>query len=171
MGVDFHEGEENLRSIIDWYSSNVNNDTLNEATTRLHLIDRLLFDCLGWNREDCKTEERINGQYIDYSFYCPSCFLIVEAKREGVYFELPVGKEHLEYNISFFSRRIKGVGSAIKQAIGYCQSHGVPYGVVCNGHQLIVFIGSRSEGCPPLEGRSLFFDSLEAMERNFLLVR
>lgn len=170
MGVEYNEGEKNLRDLISWYSSNVNEQTRNEATTRLHLIDHLLFECLGWNREDCKTEERINGQYIDYSFYCPGCLFIVEAKREGVYFELPVGTDNVIYNISFFSRRAKGVGNAIKQAIGYCQSHGVPYGAVCNGHQLIAFIGSRSDGCPPLEGRALVFDSLESMEKNFLMV-
>jgi len=170
MGVNFSEGENNLRDLITWYASPVNEHTRNEATTRLHLIDRLLFECLGWNREDCKTEERINGKYIDYSFYCSGCLFIVEAKREGVYFELPVGTESLRYNISFFSRRGKSAGTAIKQAIGYCQAHGVPYGAVCNGHQLIAFIGSRSDGCPPLEGRALVFDSLQTMEKNFLLV-
>lgn len=170
MGVDYNEGEKNLRSLIKWYSSNVNEHTRNEATTRLHLIDHLLFECLGWDREDCKTEERIHGQYIDYSFFCPGCLFIVEAKREGIYFELPVGTESLQYNISFFSRRIKGIAPAINQAIGYCQSHGTPYGAVCNGHQLIAFIGSRSDGCPPLEGRTLVFDSLQTMERNFLLL-
>jgi hypothetical protein len=170
MGVTFSEGESNLRDLINWYTSHVNEHTRNEATTRLHLIDRLLFECLGWDREDCKTEERINGKYIDYSFYCPSCLFIVEAKREGVYFELPAGTESLRYNINFFSRRGKSVGTAIKQAIGYCQAHGVPYGAVCNGHQLIAFIGSRSDGYPPLEGRALVFDSLQTMERNFLLV-
>jgi len=167
MGVEFEQGEKNLRDLIDWYSTNVNEITRNEATTRLHLIDRLLFECLGWNREDCITEERINNQYIDYSFYCPGCLFIVEAKREGEYFELPIGTESLKYNISFFSRRVKGASSAIKQAIGYCQSHGVPFGAVCNGHQLIAFIGSRSDGYPPLEGQALVFDSLQAMERNF----
>jgi len=170
MGVDFEEGEKNLRNLIDWYSKNVNDLTRNEATTRLHLIDRLLFECLGWNREDCKTEERINNQYIDYSFYCPACLFIVEAKREGIYFELPIGIKAVKYNISFFSRRAKGVIGAIRQAVSYCQSHGVPYGVVCNGHQLIAFIGSRSDGCPPLEGKALVFDSLQAMEKNFLLI-
>ena len=170
MGVEYQEGEKNLHDLINWYSSNVNEQTRNEATTRLHLIDRLLFDCLGWNREDCRTEEPVNGKYIDYAFYCPACLFIVEAKREGVYFELPVGTDNVMYNITFFSRQAKSVESAIKQAIGYCQSHGVAYGAVCNGHQLIAFIGSRSDGCPPLEGRALVFDSLESMERNFLMV-
>lgn len=168
--MEYREAEKNLHDLIDWYSSNVNEQTRNEATTRLHLIDRLLFECLGWSREDCKAEERMNGQYIDYSLYGTACLLIVEAKREGVYFELPVGgTDNLIYNISFFLRQAKHVGSAIEQAIGYCQSHGVQYGAVCNGHQLIAFIGSRSDGYPPLEGTALVFDSLESMERNFLV--
>ena len=56
MGVDFGEGENNLRDLIDWYASNVNEDTRNEATTRLHLIDRLLFECLGCNREEKRIQ-------------------------------------------------------------------------------------------------------------------
>lgn len=58
-----------LLNLISWYASNMNEHTRNEVTTRLHLIDRFLFECLGWDREDRKTEERINVQYVDYSFY------------------------------------------------------------------------------------------------------
>ena len=51
----------------------------NEDTTRLHLIDPLLMDCLGWMPEDIVTEERLDGQYADYVVGRPMARLILEA--------------------------------------------------------------------------------------------
>lgn len=136
----------------------------------MQLIDRILFECLGWNKEDCTAEERINNKYKDYSFHCPQCLFILEAKKEGTYFELPSGNQNLVFDISYFLKHAKDVSNAIKQAIGYCQENGTPYGAVCNGHQLIAFIASRSDGCPPLKGKALVFDSLQNMKDNFLFL-
>lgn len=168
--IEFHEAEANLHNLIDWYNQHVDDNSRNEATTRLNLIDRLLFECLGWEHEDCQAEERIGGKYIDYSFRCPECLFILEAKREGIYFELPLGTQSLKHDIGFFSRHARYVGKAIKQAVEYCQAHGTLYGAVCNGHQLIAFIGSRTDGLPPLSGRVLVFDSLQKISDNFLFV-
>jgi len=168
MPIEFNQAEKNLQELINWDSNNVNEHSRNEATTRLHLIDRLLFECLGWDKEDCTAEERINGKYKDYSFRCPRCLFILEAKKEGTYFELPSGNQNLVLDISFFLKHVKDVGKAIKQAIDYCQENGTPYGAVCNGYQLIAFIASRSDGCPPLTGKALVFDSLQSIQENFL---
>ena len=169
MPIEFQQAEQKLQELIDWYNNNVNEHSRNEATTRLHLIDRLLFECLGWDKEDCVAEERISGQYKDYSFRCPSCLFILEAKKEGIYFELPSGNQNLVFDISFFLKHAKDVGKAIEQAVNYCQKNGTPYGAVCNGHQLIAFIASRNDGYPPLEGKALVFDSLQSIKENFLL--
>jgi len=170
MPIDFQQAEINLQELINWYGENVNELSRNEATTRLHLIDRILFECLGWNKEDCITEERINKKYKDYSFHCPECLFILEAKKEGTYFELPSGNQSLVFDISYFLKHAKDVGKAIKQAIDYCQENGTPYGAVCNGHQLIAFIASRSDGCPPIKGKALVFDSLQSIQNNFFLI-
>ncbi len=103
--MEYEDGHENLSSLIDWANKNNDERSRNEATTRLHLIDRLFFECLGWERGDCVAEERLNGEYIDYSFRCPQCLLIVEAKKEGIYFELPVGTS-IQKKTSGFSRTI-----------------------------------------------------------------
>lgn len=169
MAVSFEQGQKNLEALVDWYKSTVSQQSRNEATTRLHLIDRLLFECLGWDREDCKAEERLGSQYTDYSFNCPERLLIVEAKREGIYFELPVGDSKLKHKIDFFLRNNENLASAIRQALGYCQDRGAPFGVVCNGHQVVAFIASRNDGVPPLEGKALVFDSLDTLLQNFLL--
>jgi len=86
-----------MGELANWYSTNVANR--NEATTRLQIIDRIFFECLGWDRNDVTAEEAHGGQYADYTFNVPRKLLIVEAKKEGTYFELPVGLDNLEYSI------------------------------------------------------------------------
>lgn len=111
----------------------------------------------------------MNGTFTDYSFHCPECLLIVEAKKEGIYFELPVGTTKIHYDIQYFSKHAPPVYEAIAQALQYCQARGTPYGMVCNGHQIVCFMGSRVDGRPPEQGKALVFDSLEMLEKHFLL--
>lgn len=72
MGLDFESAREKIDALVAWAAENVTDTSRNEATTRLHLIDRLLFECLGWDREDCVAEEHYEGQYTDYSLGVPS---------------------------------------------------------------------------------------------------
>ena len=138
----------------------------NEADTRLHLIDQLLFDCLGWHREDCHAEEQFNGTYTDYTFLTPRKF-VLEAKRDGIYFDLPAGFNKLSCKIATLADADSAVDSAIRQAMRYCQERSIPLGAVCNGHQLIAFLGSRPDGIPPMSGICIVFNSLEQMVANF----
>lgn len=169
MAISFEEGQNNLENLISYFRSAVDQEKRNEATTRLQLIDRMLFECLGWERSGCKSEERFNGTYTDYSFHCPECLLIVEAKKEGIYFELPLGANKTIYDIQYFYKYIPQVYAAIEQALQYCQKRGTPFGMVCNGHQIIAFMGSRVDGRPPEYGKALVLDSLETLKDNFLL--
>jgi hypothetical protein len=166
MGDQYEDCRTNLVALAKWYQAN--SGTRNEATTRLHLIDELFFRCLGWMKDDALLETPHGGEYADYTFSTFRSVLIVEAKREGNYFELPTGISHLEYSIPSLIRDYSGLKPAILQAAGYCQSRGVPYGCVTNGHQIVTFVGSRNDGAPPLDGRSLVFESLERMVEQFL---
>jgi hypothetical protein len=149
-----------------WYGANVS--SRNEATTRLHLIDRLFFECLGWHREHVVAEERFGGEYTDYTFIFPRRLLIVEAKKEGISFELPVGHDRLDYSVPSLLRLSPALKIAIHQVGGYCQNRGVPFAAVTNGHQLVAFIGSRNDGLSPYEGTALVFPSIEFMRARFL---
>ena len=51
---------------------------------------------------------------------------------------------------------------------GYCQTRGVPFGAVCNGHQVVAFLASRTDGIAPIEGRALVLNSLQHMAEEFL---
>ena len=167
MSADYDECKTKLGELVEWYSTHVDDIQRNEATTRLHLIDRLFIHCLAWAEEDVIPEESHEGKYADYVFHAPRRILIVEAKKEGDYFSLPAGKERLEYSLKTLCNINQSIGNAINQAIGYCHKRGVPFGVVCNGHQIIAFIATRIDGVPPLEGKSLVFPSLKFMDDNF----
>ena len=166
MATTYDECKESLKGLIAWDSSH--KEQKNEATTRLQLIDRLFFECLGWSKDDVVLEESQGKEYADYTFSLPRRILIVEAKKEGDYFEVAAGKTQLEYSLSSLCRDYPNLRAAIEQAARYCQGRGVPYGAVCNGHQLVAFVATRSDGLAPLEGKGLVFPSIPFMFDHFL---
>jgi hypothetical protein len=166
MSSDFETCRANLERLVGVASASANGR--NEATTRLQLIDTLFFDCLGWLKDDVILEDSHGGEYADYTFIFPRRLLIVEAKREGSYFELPVGSHRLEHSLQSLLRTTPQLKSAIEQVTNYCQGRGVPYAAISNGHQILTFIASRSDGVPPFQGKAIVFESLEQMLREFL---
>ena len=157
---------ENLTALIE-KPANSGDSHRNEASTRLQLVDELLFNCLGWDKSECVAEDSFQGTYTDYSLGKPLVNLIVEAKKEDIYFELPTGFNDVKYRIKRFREEAPEVYAAIKQAMGYCQSRGVPLGAVCNGHQFVAFLASRTDGIPPLNGQAFVLNSLEHMSAQF----
>jgi hypothetical protein len=163
MATDYESCRRKLEELATWYQK----ADRNEATTRLQVIDRLFLDCLAWSKDDITAEESYNGDYADYTFALTRKILIVEAKKEGNYFDLPAGKTRIEYALTSLSRDFPNVKSAVEQAASYCQQRGVPFGAIANGYQIIAFIANRSDGLPPLEGKALVFPSLDVMLKEF----
>lgn len=156
-----------LTELTTWFEKN-KDASRNEASCRLQLIDKIFFDSLGWSTDDCKPEDTYEGKYTDYTFNDPGRVLIVEAKKEGIYFELPTGFDKIESKIATITKGNKDIRASIEQAMGYCQTRGVQCGVVSNGYQIIAFLASRNDGIPPMEGNVIVFDSLQRMRDNFL---
>lgn len=158
-----------MTDLVSWYADR--SADRNEATTRLHLIDTFFFDCLNWSRRaDVTVEDAYNGEYCDYTFRLNRPVLIVEAKREGKYFEVPAAQKRTIYSLASLKRNNQPLKDALEQVAGYCQSRGVTMAAVTNGHQLVVFIATRNDGVPPLEGDALVYTTLEQIEENFLEV-
>lgn len=158
------EGEASLRDLISKLKQNTD---MNEAQTRFHIIDKVLFDCLGWSRDEVEVEKCEQRKFTDYELGCPR-LAILEAKREGKAFEIPAGLSKLL--ISDLPSIIKidaDSSSAIKQAQEYCSQRGVPIAIVSNGHQYIVFLASRQDGISVYEGKAVVFTSLNHMLDNF----
>ena len=166
MAADYLESLEHLSNFIA-ESDEAGETHRNEATTRLQFIDRLLFECLGWDKWDCVAEENQDGTYTDYSLGKPYVTLIVEAKKEDVYFSIPSGFDGLLYPLERFRKEAPDVFKAIEQAMMYCQTRGVPFGAVCNGHQLVAFLESRTDSIAPMKGQALVLPSLIHMHGQF----
>ncbi|HKZ42730.1 MAG TPA: hypothetical protein VJ044_17335, partial [Candidatus Hodarchaeales archaeon] len=162
---EYEEAWAQLERLADWYCDKQGNR--NEATTRFQMIDRLLFEVLGWGRDDIVLEEAQDAEYADYTIIVPRRILILEAKREGEYFEIAMGKDRLIYNLSTLMRDNKNLEAAIHQVAQYCQKRGVPYALVSNGHQLVCFLASRNDGMSPFDGRAIVFVSFEHMLQEF----
>jgi predicted type IV restriction endonuclease len=161
--MDYETAVTNLEKLIEWSRTNSVDLTRNEAATRFHLIDHILSDCLGWPPEQIEPERYQNGDYSDYELGLPAKKLVLEAKREGIYFELPLGFNKNKCKIQTLFEDNKDIQAAIKQAVAYCQSRGIPFGAVSNGHQFIAFISNRQDGIPPEEGLAIVFDSLDSI--------
>lgn len=164
----YDDCQQNLEQLIRFYSENL--AKRNEATTRLHLIDTLLMDCLGWDKRDIVCEERQRkerNEYTDYTFFAPRRMMILEAKREGVTFDIPESKVSITYTLKSICQGNKELLAAVAQVASYCQSRGVPIAAVCNGHQLLAFVANRNDGIPPMEGKAIVFPSLHHMLKYF----
>lgn len=140
----------------------------NEAATRMQLVDVIFFDALGWSRDACRPEDSLDGTYTDYSLGLPATQVVVEAKREGVYFSIPATSGPLIVSLKALLRGNRSLEDAVKQAATYCGMRGVRLAVVTNGHQLVAFLGSRDDGTSPTTGRAVVFRSLRELEDRFV---
>lgn len=139
----------------------------NEDTTRFQLIDVILTECLNHSRSGIVTEEYAHPGFADYVVSAPGRLLVIEAKREGKTFSLPVGLGGRP-TVSVKTLREDPVArEAIDQVLGYAQRMGIPLAGITNGHQLAVFLGSRTDGKLATEGDALVFVSLEDMANRF----
>jgi hypothetical protein len=163
-GVNFERAFEAVRQLAQAIEEQ--RADLNEAETRLRLIDRLLFDCLGWSAHSTAVEHHHEGQYADYVLEEGLPVLVVEAKRTGTTFELPDGMPRVAKLETLFAATAT-FRPVVKQALEYALERGVPFAAVSNGRQLVAFLASRQDGVPPLEGRALVFGSPNELVDDF----
>lgn len=163
--IKYEDSREKLNELIIWYTNN--KGSRNEATTRKHLIDKLLTDCLSWKEEDIACELYSDEKYYDYIVGDSRSVFIVEAKKEGIFFELPAGHKDGKYPLKSLCKDNKDIKEALSQVGLYCQNRGVELGIVSNGWQIIIFYATRVDGVPPLEGNAFVFSSLKSMHNNF----
>lgn len=117
---------------------------LNEADTRHQVIDQILHDVLGWPRALTKCEQHIQKGYSDYVLYnrASDPVLVIEAKRAGEYFHLPLDSNTPRLSRSFSLSTLltdPATKKAVEQARSYAVDLGCEYAAVTNGHQWIFF--------------------------------
>jgi len=139
--------QQEIQALLDEYESKDELKILNEAATRLLIIDRILIS-LGWERNSFHPEEFVGMTgYTDYKLEVDEIpRLIVEAKKAGNTFtdsRQRLGKESrykLGYLRSQFGQLLTDV---IQQAERYCFDTGVPFAVLTNGLEWFVIQASH----------------------------
>lgn len=141
--------------------------SFNEADTRLRFIDRILIDCLAWDTNSINSEDYRDNQYADYKLSLFRPVAVLEAKKVGIYFELPAGTTKIIYPLKSLCKDNANIKDAINQVSGYCHERGIQIGIVSNGWQFIAFIANRNDSVPPLDGDALVIPSLNFFLENY----
>lgn len=164
--ISYENCRTNLENLKSEFES-MDRSKMNEANTRFRFIDELLINCLGWDKKDISCEESYYGKYTDYILSLFRSVAVVEAKKFGDYFELPVGKQKLFQPIKSVYKDNINIKYAIDQVMGYCHERSIQIGIISNGWQLIAFIANRNDSIPPLEGNALIVSSFDSFIKDF----
>lgn len=134
----------------------------NEAETRIKLVDRMIYEVLGWVYDDVSYEERVSEDgkttYADYILRTANTALLIEAKRIGQAFHIIPSKRKTKLAGSIMEDE---TGEAIRQARDYCRKKSIPYAVVTNGSKWILFPAIRVDQVDFSSSNAILFDSIE----------
>jgi hypothetical protein len=140
-----------------------------EADTRAKIIDRILKEVLDWPEDAFSRELPVHHGYLDYLLKFGSRNLIVvEAKREGIPFDVPVNlTNRRKYKISGSIKTNSLIKEAIEQAQRYCVDLPVRYAAVTNGYAWLIFRAMR-EDISWIEGHLIVFPSAGYIKDHFI---
>ncbi|ONG61237.1 P-loop NTPase fold protein [Bacillus cereus] len=149
-----------------------NNQVLNEANTRLKIIDTIFIDILGWSKEamdlefsmgDSAEVQQHKQLFADYLLDAEQNKFIVEAKKNGRYFKIPNTKKRI-YSSRGVLRKYDSNASFMDQGIKYTKKVGMPFCVLSNGLQFIIIRNTRVEQPRDV----IVFRDIEEIESNFI---
>lgn len=157
---------------VSWMGSVDSSADLNEDTTRMRLIDTILFNHLRWDRNFVDTEPYLqNIGYADYIFTTKSGrTLVLEAKKSGSTFSLQSSAPYPGRGVPFslIADKCPEAHKAMQQAVNYANSNGARYTAISNGHQWLLML-TAVEGLLLKERNVIVFESLEAIRDRFPL--
>lgn len=140
MSIEFGDNYDEMKKLI----SSLVGRNRNEAETRHKIIDFVIHDFLSWPKNRVSVEEYINPGFADYILKKNNGddLLFIEAKKEGVYFDLPIA--HCENETSCYIPIKKlisdeKISKVISQVRNYCFDSGCEYACITNGHEWIFF--------------------------------
>lgn len=142
---------------------------VSEADTRAKIIDRILKEGLGWSEENIRREGAVNRGYFDYGLIHNQRYMfIVEAKREGLPFDVPKSMfVKRKYRLAGSIKTSDQIKEAIEQVQHYCVEVGCRYAVATNGYAWIIFRALR-EDSPWRKGDCIVFASAGEIKKHFV---
>lgn len=144
-----------------------NEESINtEADARLHLIDRMLIEVLGWRREGIRTEPHSEAGYLDYLLSSGGRnVFVVEAKKTSIPLVTTKLPEYRFYKVG--GAALRDAQDGIVQATAYCSAKSVPFSALTNGVAWIGFRPIRIDGVEYRDGAAAVFPNLEAVASKF----
>jgi energy-coupling factor transporter ATP-binding protein EcfA2 len=139
----------------------------NEAAMRFEILDRVLIEGLGWNRQNIDVEDATTDGFVDYTLCAPdgTPVGIIEAKRTG---KLVVGTASTKLSaLALKGSVLKSMLGPTRQALGYAAEKSVPIACVTDGNRWLFFQTNRRDGKPPLDGKGIFFPNLASVFAEF----
>ena len=109
-----------------------------ESDTRAKIIDQILTIVLGWpERGDViRREEHVHEGFIDYRLRAGNQGFLLEAKRAGNNFELPMRTSFGDkLSVKNLLHKQKDLQLMYEQVSTYAHESGVQFCVLCNGTQ------------------------------------
>ncbi|MFC1679096.1 hypothetical protein ACFL2T_02670 [Elusimicrobiota bacterium] len=143
---------------------------ITESDTRLKIIDRILVEVLGWDRDCIFTEEASDSGYLDYFLVDGSQpGFILEAKRLSRDLGLGDFASGRAYKLSGPVFKKSDTQEDLEQTKGYCRTKSVQLGCLTSGNQWVIFLGNRIDGKSVDDGYGVTFRNLKEIEINFSL--
>src|SRR6266404_153834 len=140
-----------------------------EADTRARLITRILRDALDWPDANVSREEHANPGFMDYVLSLQRTVLVVEAKKSGDTFELPLDvSTSAKFTLAGILRTVKNLNKYIGQVQIYSFNNRIEYACVTNGLQWVIFRAVRTDGIHIGQGRVVVFKSLKDILERFV---
>ncbi|AKZ65051.1 hypothetical protein F506_00020 [Herbaspirillum hiltneri N3] len=139
---------------------------INEAETRHKVIDFIIHDFLSWPKNRVAVEEFIAPGFADYVLKKTNGedLLFIEAKRAGIFFELPIAHTVDETSCYISIAKLLSdvnIKAAMQQVRTYCFDSGCEYACITNGFEWIFFKtfekGKRWESLQAFVVRNLTF--------------
>jgi len=119
-------------------------DGANKAETRHKIINTILHDILSWPKNRVSVEEYVQPGFADFVLKKENGddLLFIEAKREGIFFELPRARRsdetHGFVNIAQLHSDAN-IKAAMTQVRSYCIDTGCEFAGITNGHEWVFF--------------------------------
>ncbi len=157
---------ETAKSVLDELKLRIGSRDLghaNEAQTRLLVIDEVL-ELLGWDKSEFNPERAVGGAgFTDYALSIEdNPRLVVEAKRIGLTFVASRQRlKKVEYPLSYLKTAFgEMLTEVLGQAESYCKGIGIPYALVTNGSEWLIFQAFSVKGLPAEDLKGFYFGNI-----------
>lgn len=158
------------RKIVDLIAEVQANQSsiVSEEDAKVQIITRILTEVLGWSTSDIGAERKHEAGFSDYlmSLSGQPAF-VVEAKRSGK-FKIAVAELTKARTTKLSSPALKGADDGILQAFRYASEEGLPFSILTDGENWIVF-KTHIPGKNYREMEAYVFPSLASIENDFSL--